>query len=233
MVWQLCVTKGLLSSSSANESMSFQYPVTIARDVVLISRRLSPEAFEANGVVGILEKVFDIGCSLSDVLLLHPTSRHVSSLEIGPRDYLIELVKILGTCFGGNSKYLKLMVAKADECLHVRVRGGLSESEGSNMVEEIVDRIDEEQQMDYEGNSSASCHPNSIDEILGLEMAGTSGETELEPRRDHTQSYEFSNLSELSATDLGNEESNLPFSLSTPEWARILEPDTPFRGSFD
>jgi hypothetical protein len=50
MVWQLCVTKGLLSSSSSNESMSFYYPVPIARDVVIVSRSLSKEAFEPHGV---------------------------------------------------------------------------------------------------------------------------------------------------------------------------------------
>lgn len=50
MVWQLCVTKGLLSSSSSNESMSFHYPISIARDVVLVSRSLSKEAFEPHGV---------------------------------------------------------------------------------------------------------------------------------------------------------------------------------------
>ena len=50
MVWQLCVTKGLLSSSSSNESMSFHYPVSIARDVVVISRALNKEAFEPHGV---------------------------------------------------------------------------------------------------------------------------------------------------------------------------------------
>ncbi|KAF8854827.1 hypothetical protein BDZ45DRAFT_539264, partial [Acephala macrosclerotiorum] len=91
MVWQLCVSNGLLSSASTNESMSFNYPVTIARDVVLVSRLLPPKAFEANGI-GILEKVFDIGCSLADVLSLHPNFMNVSALEIGPRDYLMELV---------------------------------------------------------------------------------------------------------------------------------------------
>ena len=232
MVWQLCVTKGLLSSSPTNESMSFHYPVTIARDVVLVSRLLPPKAFEANGV-GILEKVFDIGCSLSDVLLLHPSSMHVSSLEIGPRDYLMELVRILGTVLGGSSKYLRLLAAKADECLQVRIRGSLSESEAPNMVEEIVDDISEDQEMDYERNGAESYHHHSMDEIMGSEIGGTRCETVQDRGLDHAQSYEYSNLSELPEIELGIEESNLPFSPSTPEWSRILGPDTSFRGSFD
>jgi len=50
MVWQLCVTKGLLSSSTSNESMSFHYPVSIARDVVVVGKALNKEAFEPHGV---------------------------------------------------------------------------------------------------------------------------------------------------------------------------------------
>jgi hypothetical protein len=49
MVWQLCVTKGLLSSVTMDESMSFHYPVAIARDVVSVSHNLHREAFEPHG----------------------------------------------------------------------------------------------------------------------------------------------------------------------------------------
>ncbi|KAN0089883.1 hypothetical protein V8E51_018462 [Hyaloscypha variabilis] len=142
IVWQLCVSKGLLSSSSTNESMSFNYPVTIARDVVLTSRLLPQTAFEANGI-GILEKVFDIGCSLADILLLHPSSMQSSDLEIGPKDYLMELLRILMTVSGGSSKYLRLLTEKADECIHVKIRGSLSESESSNDIN-VIEEIDDE-----------------------------------------------------------------------------------------
>ena len=137
MVSQLCVSKGLLSSNSNDESMSFHYPVTIARDVVLVSRLLPPKAFEANGV-GIVEKVFDIGCSLADVLVLSKGGvNEPSGMEIGPRDSLIELVRILGTVLGGSSKYLRLLAAKADECLKVRFRGSLSSSDDLHGIHEI------------------------------------------------------------------------------------------------
>jgi hypothetical protein len=96
MVWQLCVRKGFLSSSSSDESLSFHYPIVIARDMVHASRILPIKAFEANSI-GILEKVFDIGCTLSDVLLLHPHAMSSSPMLIDPRDYLMELVRVLGT----------------------------------------------------------------------------------------------------------------------------------------
>ncbi len=50
MTWQLSVTKGLLSSHSQDECMSFHYPVPIARSVVAVSNMLKKEAFEPHGV---------------------------------------------------------------------------------------------------------------------------------------------------------------------------------------
>jgi hypothetical protein len=134
VVWQLCVGKRLLSSSTTNESMSFRYPVTIARDVILISRLLPPKAFEANGV-GILEKVFDIGWSLADVLLVYPGPLQVSSLEVGPKDCLMGLVRILATVYGGSSKYLTLLATRTDECHQFLVGGSLLQSESSDDIE--------------------------------------------------------------------------------------------------
>ncbi|KAE8449311.1 hypothetical protein EG329_008212 [Mollisiaceae sp. DMI_Dod_QoI] len=137
MVWQLCVSTGLLSSVSTDESMSFHYPVTIARDVVLVSQLLPPKSFEANGV-GILEKVFDIGCSLADVLSVRPSFMSFSVMEVGPRDYLMELLRILRTGPGGD-KFLRLLASKVDDCLGVRIQGSLPESETSDRIIEEID----------------------------------------------------------------------------------------------
>ena len=222
MVWQLCVTKGLLSSSSTNESMSFHYPVTIARDVVLVSRLLPPKAFEANGV-GILEKVFDIGCSLADVLLLQPSATQASSLEIGPRDYLMELIRILGTVLGGSSRYLRLLAAKADECLQVRVRGSLSESESSNELL-VIQEVDDEDDENYEQDSNEVTFyaPSAVEDCQGLEAVA---------QFDERFSEEPFDIDGLSPTDLANEQHHMPFSLSTPDWNRILEADSAFSGA--
>ncbi|KAH8669698.1 hypothetical protein BGZ60DRAFT_408074 [Tricladium varicosporioides] len=143
MVWQLSLSKRLLSSNASTESMSFHYPVTIAREVVLVSRLLSLKALEANGI-GILEKVFDIGCSLADVLNLHPNLMADRGMEIGPRDYLMELVRVLTTASQGkhgmgSERFLRVLADKTDECLGVRTGGSLREIEGSRCIDEIED----------------------------------------------------------------------------------------------
>jgi hypothetical protein len=159
MVWRLCVIKGLLSSAATDEILSFQYPVIISRDVIVASRLLPPKAFEANGI-GILEKVFDIGCSLAD-MLLYSNSTHISSLEIRPRDYLMELLRILGTLLGGNSKYLGLLAVKADECLRVRIRTGLAGRERSSeacRVEGLRNNGNaDKEEHEYNRNKGPSC----------------------------------------------------------------------------
>jgi len=54
----------------------------------------------------------------------------------------MELVRILDSDIEGSSKYLRLLVARADECLEVRLRGSLSFNDGSPGVREID--LDEE-----------------------------------------------------------------------------------------
>jgi hypothetical protein len=140
MVWQLCVTKGLLTSASSEESMRFDYPVTIARDVVTVSKALRREAFEPHGP-GILEKIFDIGCSLADVLQLHSASSRTLavSMRVGPRDYLMEMLHILSTVLGGSSRYLSMLAQKAEECLHATPRPALESNNGK-----VIELDDEE-----------------------------------------------------------------------------------------
>ncbi|PVH86427.1 hypothetical protein DL98DRAFT_557011 [Cadophora sp. DSE1049] len=133
IVWQLCLKKGMLSSNPITDSMSFHYPVDIARDVTLVARLLPLEAFQANGV-GILGKIFDIGCSLADVLLVHPHILHTSTIEVGPKDYLMDLVRILDMDIRGHSRYLLLLANRADECLGVRIPSTLSAGNGSPAV---------------------------------------------------------------------------------------------------
>ena len=50
MVWQLSITNGYLSSSSSDSSMTFQYPVEIARDLVDDLKELPLTSMEVHGI---------------------------------------------------------------------------------------------------------------------------------------------------------------------------------------
>lgn len=50
MVWQLSITNGYLSSSSADVAMTFKYPIYIAKDLVYDVQQLSQQSMEVHGV---------------------------------------------------------------------------------------------------------------------------------------------------------------------------------------
>ncbi|KFZ12871.1 hypothetical protein V501_04002, partial [Pseudogymnoascus sp. VKM F-4519 (FW-2642)] len=123
MTWQLCVAKGLLSSSPTTPpSLSFRYPITLSASLAAVAAPLTPTAFDANGP-GILEKIFDIGCSLADVLLLHPP--RAEAMQCGPRDSMREMMRVMDRAMGGRSRYRALLGEKAGEAM-----GGDSPSVG-------------------------------------------------------------------------------------------------------
>ncbi|KAM0327499.1 hypothetical protein ACHAQA_005787 [Verticillium albo-atrum] len=140
IVWKLCVSRSILSIANSEDVMSLHYPATIARDVVLASRMVSTQAFEANGI-GILEKVFDVGCSLADLLSLVPASGQGSTMDIGPIDTLMEIVKIVGTRFGGSYKHQSMLANKASRCLLANVDRGLPPP--ADPSQDSTDRVEE------------------------------------------------------------------------------------------
>lgn len=167
MIWQLCVSKALLSSHSDEESMSISYPVTISRDVIHLSAVLPPAAFEANGI-GIVEKLFDIGCSLADVLTLQPRLANPVAFEFGARDYLMEIMRMVSTVVGGSSKHLEILAVKANECLTTGVDWidlGMENTQGD--FQRVFELEDDEQETSVEGTQSESSYDDigSIDFI--------------------------------------------------------------------
>ena len=85
MVWQLSMEKGCLSSNHEDPSFTFNYPVEISRDLINMTSGFSQQSMEVHGV-GLVEKLFDVACSLTDVLSLLPTPS--DPFVVGPRDYL-------------------------------------------------------------------------------------------------------------------------------------------------
>jgi hypothetical protein len=57
MVWQLSIQNGCLSSSSDDPSMTFQYPVEIARDLITITSQFSRHSMEVHGI-GLVSESF-------------------------------------------------------------------------------------------------------------------------------------------------------------------------------
>lgn len=50
MLWQLCVSQGLVSSVAADGAMTFKYPIEISRDLLAMTHQFSQHAMEVHGV---------------------------------------------------------------------------------------------------------------------------------------------------------------------------------------
>lgn len=114
MVWQLSIQNGCLSSSHDDPSMTFSYPVKISRDLITMTSGFSQQSMEVHGV-GLVEKLFDVACSLTDVLSLLPTPS--DPFAIGPRDYLNQFLSLLSSLRNGDNRFLPLLLQKVHEVL--------------------------------------------------------------------------------------------------------------------
>lgn len=62
-----------------------------------------------------IEKVFDVACTLIDVMSCVPIDS--TEFELGPLDYLTQLINLLSTLRGGETRYMPLVVIKIQETL--------------------------------------------------------------------------------------------------------------------
>ncbi|KAF2867219.1 hypothetical protein BDV95DRAFT_631340 [Massariosphaeria phaeospora] len=114
MVWQLCVSQGLVSSVAADPAMTFKYPLEISRDMLAMMQQFPQQAIEVHGV-GLIEKLFDIACCLIDVVACIPFSPN--SLALGPREHVSHFLTLFSALRGGQTRYLQLLLAKVSDVL--------------------------------------------------------------------------------------------------------------------
>jgi hypothetical protein len=115
MVWQLSIMHGCITSAASDVSMTFTYPIQVARDLVQDVSLLSADALELHGI-GLIEKLFDIACTLTDVVACVPftTSDPESDTPYGILNKLLNMISHLR---GGASRYLPLLLTKMSETL--------------------------------------------------------------------------------------------------------------------
>ena len=131
MVWQLSITNGYLSSSSPDIAMSFKYPFVIARELIRDISSLSLQSMEVHGVglvrhefhhtcsdltIPQIEKLFDISCTLSDVVTYVPYDAAEGETQ-NSHDYLNQLLNLISRLRGGASRYVPLLMSKVQENL--------------------------------------------------------------------------------------------------------------------
>lgn len=112
MVWQLSISHGFLSSAASDNAMSFRFPIEVSRDLVHSASQFSQGAMEVHGI-GLIEKLFDVACTLTDVMSVIPGEQY--TFEFGPRDYLNQLMTLISNLRGGHQRYLPLLMQKIND----------------------------------------------------------------------------------------------------------------------
>ena len=98
VIWKLRLHLGHLVEESFQHSVTFRYPIEVAKDLMLSTRDLPASAFKVHGV-GMTEKLFDIASALVDVLAripITPTSPSgavVNTLPVNDLSYLRSLIQ--------------------------------------------------------------------------------------------------------------------------------------------
>ncbi|KAF1991833.1 hypothetical protein K402DRAFT_70860 [Aulographum hederae CBS 113979] len=114
MVWQLAISHGFISSVATDNTLSFRYPIDISRELVDLSNEFSQHAMEVHGI-GLIEKLFDVACTLADVMACVPIEQ--AAFELGPRDYLQRFISLISSLRGGQSRHLPLLIGKINDVL--------------------------------------------------------------------------------------------------------------------
>lgn len=131
MVWQLSIANGFLSSTSPDTSMTFRFPIEIAKDLVSVTGQFSKQSLEVHGIglvirpsinnqnrrltAAQIEKIFDVACTLIDVMSCVPIESR--KFEPGPQEYLNQLLMLISTLRGGEARFLPLVMTKIRDTL--------------------------------------------------------------------------------------------------------------------
>jgi hypothetical protein len=97
VIWKLRLRLGYLVEDSYQHSITFRYPINIAKELMICTQDLPKSSFTIHGV-GMIEKLFDIASALVDVLARVPVmptspSQNLVDLPVNDLSYLRTLIQ--------------------------------------------------------------------------------------------------------------------------------------------
>ncbi|TIC90367.1 putative sucrose utilization protein SUC1 [Colletotrichum higginsianum] len=111
-VWQL--THGNMNSQN-EESMNFNYPVDLSRELLMtLASHFPGQGMELMGS-GLIEKLFEISCNMTDFLAVQPAAR--DPFTVGPREQLNQTLNIVAVLRHGDHRFLPLLLSKVAEIM--------------------------------------------------------------------------------------------------------------------
>lgn len=137
IVWQSSMRQGLVSANNEIESMTFSYPLKIAYSLLGVISSLPGHSIEVHGM-GILEKIFEIGNAMMDVMQACGSTGYLragfagAAVSVGRgggvwTDPFEIFIRTLSCSPNSQRQYANLLLAKAREKPEVmRFSGGVA-----------------------------------------------------------------------------------------------------------
>lgn len=108
ILWQLRLRLGHLVEHSRHDSLTYHYPLNVAKDVMLSTQDLAIHSIRVHGV-GLTEKCFDIACALVDVIARIPLDEAGSGNMVVDPAKSLQYVKSLIVQLPGGEMYDSLL----------------------------------------------------------------------------------------------------------------------------
>ncbi|RCI16081.1 hypothetical protein L249_1830 [Ophiocordyceps polyrhachis-furcata BCC 54312] len=106
-VWQL-------NGSGGDDSMSFQYPIHMSRDLVASMAAQLPVQDDLLGPV-LVERLLEMTLTMTEFLAMQPPS--ADPFSVGPREHLSQTMTIIAMSRNGDHRFLPLLLNKVNQVL--------------------------------------------------------------------------------------------------------------------
>ncbi|KAF3809675.1 putative transcriptional regulatory protein [Colletotrichum gloeosporioides] len=112
-VWQL--THGSMNSQNEESMNNFQYPVDLSREMLMnLASHFPGQGMELMGS-GLIEKLFQITCNMTDFLAVQPAAR--DPFTVGPREQLNQTLNIVAVLRHSDFRFLPLLLNKVADIM--------------------------------------------------------------------------------------------------------------------
>ncbi|OOQ88223.1 hypothetical protein PEBR_14363 [Penicillium brasilianum] len=108
LLWQYSASRFMLSSSTSIEPLSFDYPLSIAKDYLEALSHVSISSLRSHGY-GMEIKLLQVANSVLDFMLCMPNLLNHETCRIGPFDAILAMEKLLSQVGGIKSERLYLL----------------------------------------------------------------------------------------------------------------------------
>lgn len=119
IIWKLRLHLGYLSETADQHSLTYRYPIEVAKDLTLSTRDLPIDSVRVHGI-GLTEKLYDIASAVVDVLArvpMVPSSPQGLAIGTSPEDDLSYIRNLIVTLPGGVDIYDSLLVKHIRQAL--------------------------------------------------------------------------------------------------------------------